>query len=657
MFRNWSAEPHLSSPARHGGASAGLEAQESSWIGLLSVVSRPAVTFLQRYLGRGGNLLEPGGNLLEPGWTGPGRTGPLQPGPGGSLAWLTEESLRDIGIQTGIQTKEEMDLNMCPQTQGGYLSSARTVLSQVLLTGPSRAWGGSWGGEDAPHKGLLSGLSWAETKAQTQRGGEGGWTLGEHTGPADHKEANYGGLLTTGGAIPGGGTPDLLLRVTGAACSEVALLTPDQDHGYSSLEEEHVQTLRLLMVTQPTPPQNPPTPPPGAGSADGAIRAEESSSGRAEEEAPPPQCQNKSIAFIMGCPCSDDSQSESSEEDDDGFDSEGSSELSEDDDDEEDEDDDDDDDEGGDSEDSEAERLWASLSRSQDPYDLRNFTARLHTNTPPRRVPARPPSSTQSSPASSPELPPVLRSSPELPPVLGSSPELPPVLRSSPELPPVLGSSPELPPVLRSSPELPPVLRSSPELPPVLGSSPLTSSPLSSSPPSGLDSWDDSGSEAEEAQSFLNSFSSFSDPYSLFNFQAPIRTRGPQTAPQTPPDPPHHNPTAPSRYRKKESGFSEPTGSSSSSGSSGSSGSSSQSCGSEKKVRFCDDVEEFFTSGGDEDRRGPWEQLARDRCRFLRRCQEVELSIGPVLQPLHRRSVYARIARSHDLRDDTMNTD
>lgn len=60
------------------------------------------------------------------------------------------------------------------------------------------------------------------------------------------------------------------------------------------------------------------------------------------------------------------------------------------------------------------------------------------------------------------------------------------------------------------------------------------------------------------------------------------------------------------------------------------------------QVRFCEKVEFFFASGA-EDRRGPWEELARDRSRFLRRCQQVELSIGHCLQPAHRRRVYRRL--------------
>ena len=72
---------------------------------------------------------------------------------------------------------------------------------------------------------------------------------------------------------------------------------------------------------------------------------------------------------------------------------------------------------------------------------------------------------------------------------------------------------------------------------------------------------------------------------------------------------------------------------------------SSSSSSSSHQVRFCDDVEEFFASCGEEeeDRRGPWEELARDRCRFLRRCQEVEQSIAYCLQPQHRCLVASRL--------------
>ncbi|KAM7401498.1 hypothetical protein PAMP_016807 [Pampus punctatissimus] len=702
MFRNMSAEAHLpgrqssASPAGHGGTSLVIDSRESSWIGLFSAVSRPALSFLQKYLpGRSRNpaLSERRGVEVATSFVGEerdflphltylqchqdGAGSLLEPRGGGTLPWLTADSLQEIGIQNA----EEMDLNPCQQTQTGYLSSAWTVLSHILLSsvssqeinpsrgndwvaevvsssGPSRTW---WG-LDGSQTGLLSDLSWAEERmvpdqlcpqqpvaetkalaAQTTdvfvQSGEGVWTLGENTGLIDHKEmpVNNGGLLTTEGS-----TPDPRLSISNhlsgsgvaAACSEVALLTPDQDNGYSSLEEEHVHICRLYMVKAPNEEQ----PLQEAGSADNSatIRTEmeeetseegQSSSGRVDDEEwaqedeeeeeetstqedqcaeagllPSPQCENKAIAFIMGCPCSDDDSSqsdgESSDEDDDGFDSEGSSELS---------DSVDEDDEASDSDseaDSEAERVWSSLCQSQDPYNPRNFTARLHTgSTPPRTIPApMPPSSTQSTPASSPDLTPLPLSS------------------------------------LTASP-------------------PMCSSPTAS----GHDTWDDStsASEVDEAENvhLWSSFSCSSDPYSPFNFQAPLRTRGPveagprtrardRKASQTLPRSPYHNAPSPPEYRKEEaeerldSGFSEP---------STASVSTSQSCSSAKKVRFCDDVEEFFASCGEEeeDRRGPWEELARDRCRFLRRCNEVELSIAYCLQPQHRSQVYTRLAILH----------
>ncbi|XP_061903531.1 protein phosphatase 1 regulatory subunit 15B-like [Entelurus aequoreus] len=106
----------------------------------------------------------------------------------------------------------------------------------------------------------------------------------------------------------------------------------------------------------------------------------------------------------MGCPCSDDDDDSSSqsEDDDDGFDSEGSSFFS---------DTTDEDDEASDSDgplDPEAERLLTSLCPNRDPYNLRNFTAALHTgSTPARSIPTSPPSSTQSTPASSPDVSPL----------------------------------------------------------------------------------------------------------------------------------------------------------------------------------------------------------------------------------------------------------
>lgn len=602
MFRNMSNEGHFSggqkprSPTGHGVASAGLDSQESSWIGLFSVLSRPALSFLQKYVtGRNRN---PNPSLSErgAGWVGGecktsfvdeereflrrlddmvpappltylhdvGAAGLLEPTPGSSVPWLTADSLRELGIQSS----EEVNLN-----RTGHFSSIRTLLSHAVWSssqelkptggkdcgagGKTRTWWGSfWGGEDSSQSGLLSEFSWAEEGTVTGRlcpqqvmaetkaaettavfvqSSDGESTLGENTGPTRHKDrpADNGGLHTvqnTEGSTPGHRlsiSDHLSSSGAAAACSEVALLTPDQDNGYSSLEEEQVQMSYLVtgkasggeVKTSVQTEMEEETPEEGAstsgkrGEEEGTEEeqtASQEGESAGETVLSTPQCQNRAIAFIMGCPCSDDdssqSEAESSDgEEDDGFDSEGSSNLS----DSTDEDDDDEDSDSDSEADSEAERLWTSLCQSLDPYNPRNFTARLHTSsTLPRTIPtsSTPPSSAQSTPASSPQL--------------------------------------------------------------------VASSPTHYT----TDGWDDStsASEVDEAESLRlwSSFSSSSDPYSPFNFQAPLRTRGPAEAPpraksrskkasQTPPHSPHHKAASPPEYRKEEaeerldSGFSE----------------------------------------------------------------------------------------------------
>ncbi|KAM9859629.1 protein phosphatase 1 regulatory subunit 15B [Aulostomus maculatus] len=677
-----------SSPPGLGVASPRLESQENTGIGLLSGVFRPSRSFCQKCvssLTRNADfpdiladnqteLVQHMENLLRTKHNASHVTylRCQQPRRGVTLSWMTADSLRETGIY--------------PQSKMGYAKAVLSCVGLSLLSGQdihpagekgwvqavssSRAAGAgkslSWrddffGGEPRLLKCPFSELRWNEGRMvsaclcpqqpvavtnvpDTETTGvfvlssSTELTLGENTGPTRHKEepANNGCLQIVENTE--GSTPDHQLRVSShpsssgaaAACGEVALLVPEQDSGYSSLEEEHLQICHLYVVKALSEEQRA-TESSGNRSAvqaemeeDASEEAESSSVDEEDDEEGTsslrvqsaevtelnPHCRNKAIAFIMGCPCSDDEDSsqldrESSDDDDDegddGFDSEGLSDPS----DSSDEDDEDDEEDSDSDLDSlvvlERERLWNSLSRSQDPYNPQNFTAQLHTgSTPPRTIPTpSPPSSTQSTPSSSPDVTPL-----------------------------------------------------------PLSSLVLFQSLSSSSPPS-HDIWDDStsASEVDEAESLhlLSSFSS-SDPYSLFNFQASLRTKEPieaaprakpmaRKASQAPPRPPHPKAAAsPPKYRREEaeerfdSGFCEP-------GPPSGSSTTKSSSSATKKVRFCDDVEEFFTSSGEEeeDRRGPWEELARDRCRFLRRCQEVEDSIAYCLQPPHRSLVYRRL--------------
>ncbi|XP_043932686.1 protein phosphatase 1 regulatory subunit 15B [Protopterus annectens] len=54
-----------------------------------------------------------------------------------------------------------------------------------------------------------------------------------------------------------------------------------------------------------------------------------------------------------------------------------------------------------------------------------------------------------------------------------------------------------------------------------------------------------------------------------------------------------------------------------------------------KKVTFSDDITEYYINS-QEDRKGPWEEFARDRCRFQKRVKEVEYSISYCFTPEHR---------------------
>lgn len=449
------------SQARQGGSSPAVDNQESSWIGLLS---RPASSLLQKCLsGRARTLalcedrpdwmktssmddesdfLRQLDNIIPVPQCSTSHlthlrclhdagASPLPPPAATNLPWLTPECLQEIGLQR----VEEMNIS---QNQTEYWSSARTLLSHVWLSSvtsqgmkptacrdrseENTCWGSLSGGSESQDKGVISNLTkvWEGNLTGLQPGTkavtvfvQSQWFLEESAGLIDHKEerANNRGAHQTSHNTEGS-TPDH----HPSNSSQGSFLTLDQDNGYSSLEEEHFQMSRLYLLTVLPPPEadNPAALTNEEGEK--TLEEERSLTQKVDEEdegdkqvtgaqdectkPAPPQCQNKAIAFIMGCPCSDDDDCSQSDgeysDDDDGFDSKGSSSLSE----------SSDEDKSSDSEvDSESEHLWTSLCHSRDPYNPRNFTAQLNPRTSPQNIPTpTPPSSTQCTPASSPNF-------------------------------------------------------------------------------------------------------------------------------------------------------------------------------------------------------------------------------------------------------------
>ncbi|XP_052056179.1 protein phosphatase 1 regulatory subunit 15B [Apodemus sylvaticus] len=157
--------------------------------------------------------------------------------------------------------------------------------------------------------------------------------------------------------------------------------------------------------------------------------------------------------------------------------------------------------------------------------------------------------------------------------------------------------------------------------------------------------WESSADEAENLR-LWNSFCNSEDPYNLLNFKAPFQTSGENwkscqdskaSSEATVTFSGHHTLLSCKAQLLESQEDNCP------------------SCGlgealsgerdthiKRKKVTFLEEVTEYYISG-DEDRKGPWEEFARDGCRFQKRIQETEVAIGYCLTFEHRERMFSRL--------------